>query len=156
MSVYTLIFSWIGFLTPENRGSILTVVVLLFVFMGVFSGYYSARFYKMFEGEKWLKNALLTAIIYPSLSFSVFFIINLFLWAEGSSAAVPFITILSILVLWLCCSSPLVLIGAFIGMKRKKIKNPCKVNPVPYQIPSQPWYLHSKISIFIAGIFPFW
>lgn len=103
-----------------------------------------------------MKNAILTAFLYPSISFSIFFIIDLFLWAEKSSAAVPFGTILAILLLWLCCSSPLVLIGAFIGIKKKKMKNPCKVNPVPYQIPAQPWYLNWKVSILLGGIFPFW
>jgi len=49
MAFYTLIFAWVGFLSPQNRGSLLTVIILLFVFMGVFAGYYSARFYKMFD-----------------------------------------------------------------------------------------------------------
>jgi len=52
MVLYTLIFSLLGFLSPQNRGAILTVVVLLFVFMGVFAGYFSARFYKMFDVSK--------------------------------------------------------------------------------------------------------
>jgi len=65
-------------------------------------------------------------------------------------------TILAILLLWLCCSSPLVLIGAFIGAKKKKMKNPCKVNNLPYQIPDQPFYLNWKVSVIIAGVFPFW
>ena len=103
-----------------------------------------------------MKNSMMTAFLYPSFSFSVFFIINLFLWAEKSSAAVPFTTILSILILWLCCSSPLVILGSFIGFKKRKMKNPCKVNRVPYQIPDQPFYLNWKIACLIGGIFPFW
>lgn len=155
MCIYTLIFSLFGFLSPQNRGAILTSMILLFVFLGVFSGYYSARFYKMFDGEKWLKNALLTAFIYPGIAFSMFLIINILLTIENSSASVPFTTTMSLLLLWLCCSSPLVLIGAFIGVKKKKMKNPCKVNPVPYQIPTQPWYLNWKTSVMIAGVFTF-
>jgi transmembrane 9 superfamily protein 2/4 len=48
MTLYTLVFATLGFLSPEHRGNLLIIMVFLFVFMGVFSGYYSARFYKMF------------------------------------------------------------------------------------------------------------
>lgn len=88
MVVYTLIFAIIGFLTPEKRGALLMIMILLFVFMGVFAGYYSARFYKMFGGREWLKNSLLTAFLYPGVLFGIFLILNIFFWLEGSSAKV--------------------------------------------------------------------
>lgn len=145
----------IGFIQREKRGSLIALMLILFVFMAGFAGYWSTRFYKMFGGADWLKNAILTALLYPSLAFSIFFIINTILWFEGSSANVPFSTILSLLVLWLCCSSPLVLIGAFIGIKKKVLKNPGKVNPVPSSIPAQPWFLETKIICLASGLIPF-
>jgi transmembrane 9 superfamily protein 2/4 len=63
--------------------------------------------------------------------------------------------ILVILLLWICCSSPLVLIGSFLGIKKKGIKNPCKVNPVPTTIPEQPWWLRIRSITLIVGIIPF-
>jgi transmembrane 9 superfamily protein 2/4 len=155
MLLITLISGCIGFIYPGKRGSLLTLILLLFVFMGGLAGYWSARFYKMFLQMEWLKNSLLTAFLYPSLAFSIFFMINLFLSFEGSSGAVPFTTILALLVLWLCCSSPLVLIGAFVGMKKKQIENPGKINAVPSSIPKQPWYLDLKIICLFSGILPF-
>jgi transmembrane 9 superfamily protein 2/4 len=74
---------------------------------------------------------------------------------ENSSAAMKFFDILALLVFWICCSSPLVLLGAFIGMKKKKIKNPGKVNQVPSHIPEKVWYLKTRNVVFIAGILPF-
>jgi len=88
MSAYSLLFASLGFLNPDKRGAILMIMVLLFVFMGVFAGYYSTRFYKMMHGKEWLKNAFLTAFLYPALAFSIFFIINILFWLERSSAAV--------------------------------------------------------------------
>jgi transmembrane 9 superfamily protein 2/4 len=93
MSAYSLLFASLGFLNPEKRGALLMIMILLFVFMGVFAGYYSTRFYKMFQGKDWLKNAFLTAFLYPALAFSVFFVINFMFWLEGSSAAVRFLYI---------------------------------------------------------------
>jgi transmembrane 9 superfamily protein 2/4 len=55
MTLYTLIFATLGFLSPEYRSNLLVIMLFLFVFMGVFSGYYSARFYKMF-GVKYFHN----------------------------------------------------------------------------------------------------
>ena len=38
-----------GFLSPANRGGLMTAMLLLFVFMGAFAGYSSARLYKHFK-----------------------------------------------------------------------------------------------------------
>ena len=49
MSVVTMIFAVLGFLSPANRGGLMTAMLLLFVVMGIFGGYYSARLYKLFK-----------------------------------------------------------------------------------------------------------
>ena len=49
MSVVTMLFAVLGFLSPANRGGLMTAMLLLFVFMGVVGGYFSARLYKMFK-----------------------------------------------------------------------------------------------------------
>lgn len=43
---------------------------------------------------------------------------NLILWGEGSSAAIPFGTLVAILALWFCISVPLTFIGAYFGFKK--------------------------------------
>ena len=54
----------------------------------------------------------------PRLVFVVFFILNLFLWGAGSSAAIPFTTLLALLCLWFGISLPLTFFGAFLGFRR--------------------------------------
>ena len=49
MGVVTMVFAVLGFLSPANRGGLMTAMLLLFVFMGIFGGYYSARLYKLFK-----------------------------------------------------------------------------------------------------------
>merc|ERR1719424_517313 len=80
MSVVTLIFALLGFLSPAHRGGLLQSMMLLFTFMGVFAGYTSARLYKVFGGEDWKMTTLLTAFMFPGIFFTVFFILNLFIW----------------------------------------------------------------------------
>lgn len=49
MTLVTMVFATLGFLSPANRGGLMTAVLLLFVFMGCFAGYFSARLYKSFK-----------------------------------------------------------------------------------------------------------
>lgn len=54
-----------------------------------------------------------------SLVFSVFFLLNLVLWAHASSAAVPFTTLLALLALWFGVSVPLTFIGSYFGFSKR-------------------------------------
>ena len=56
--------------------------------------------------------------LFDSLMFGLFFLLNLVLWAEGSSAAVPFGTLVAVLALWFCVSTQLTFVGAYFGFKR--------------------------------------
>ena len=155
MLFFSLFISMIGFLKPESRGNLITITIFLFVFMGIFGGYTSSRVYKSFHGGNWLKNALLTAFFYPGLVFVTFWIINFFFAVEGSSGTIKFSEMISLLILWLCCSTPLILIGSFFGIKRKIIKTPCRVNPCPTAIPFKPWYFRIKYLVWVTGLIPF-
>ena len=154
MIFLSLLISIIGVLRPESRGNLLTLMIFMFVIMGTLGGYSSARIYKSFKGNNWLKNAFLTALLYPSIIFSIFLLINFLFIFEGSEP-IKFTDLLALLVLWLFCSTPLVLIGAFLGIKTKTIKTPCRVNPCPTYIPSKPWYFRIKYLIWITGLISF-
>merc|ERR1711988_1622014 len=84
MTVTTLFFALLGFLSPANRGSLLTALLLLFVFMAAFAGYYSSRIFKFFKGDDWMKNTLMTAFFFPGIVFVVFMIMDALLLYEGS------------------------------------------------------------------------
>jgi len=155
MIVALMPFALLGFLSPANRGGLMTTILLLFVFMGSFAGYVSARLYKMFSGKKWKRNTVLTALLYPGTLFVVGFIVNLFVWRAGSSGAVPFTTMLALIVLWFGISVPLAFVGSYFGFKQEEIKNPVRFNQIPRQIPEQSWYMNPIFSIFVGGILPF-
>lgn len=44
---------------------------------------------------------------------------NLILWSEGSSGAVPFSTLVALLALWFGVSVPLTFIGAYFGFRKR-------------------------------------
>lgn len=51
--------------------------------------------------------------------FSLFFVMNLVLWAESSSGAVPFSTLIALLALWFGVSVPLTFVGAYFGFRKR-------------------------------------
>ncbi|OAY83948.1 transmembrane 9 superfamily member 7-like [Ananas comosus] len=155
MTLVTMIFALLGFLSPSNRGALMTALVLLWVFMGLFAGYSSSRLYKMFKGTEWKKITLKTAFMFPGIVFAIFFFLNALIWGEKSSGAVPFGTMFALVLLWFGISVPLVFLGSYLGFKKPAIEDPVKTNKIPRQIPEVGWYMHPAFSILIGGILPF-
>eukprot|EP01012_Entosiphon_sulcatum_P007832 TRINITY_DN140_c0_g1_i1.p1 TRINITY_DN140_c0_g1~~TRINITY_DN140_c0_g1_i1.p1 ORF type:complete len:643 (-),score=107.39 TRINITY_DN140_c0_g1_i1:235-2163(-) len=154
MSVITIIFALLGFLSPANRGGLMTAMLLLFILLGSYAGFVAARMCKMFRCQNW-KNILLTGLFFPGQVFTVFFLLDLMLWGKHAATAVPFSTICALLGLWVCVSLPLVFVGAVVGYKRDAIEPPVHVNPIPRAIPPQKWFMRPPFTILMAGILPF-
>ncbi|XP_068181814.1 transmembrane 9 superfamily protein member 5 isoform X2 [Antennarius striatus] len=155
MTFITLFLACLGFLSPANRGALMTCAVVLWVMLGTPAGYVSARLYKTFGGEKWKTNVLLTALLCPGVVFADFFLMNLILWVEGSSAAIPFGTLVAILALWFGISVPLTFVGAYFGFKKAAIEQPVRTNQIPRQIPEQSFFTKPVPGIIMGGILPF-
>lgn len=151
-----LLLSSLGILNPSFRGSFISAGIGLFIFAGVFSGYFSGRLYKTFSGLDWRRNALVTALLFPGLLLAFFFILNLFVWAQASSTALPFGTLVVIILLWLCIQLPLVYAGSWYGYTQSGAwKHPTKSTINPRPIPPQNWYTKSIQSTIFCGFIPF-
>nr|BAN20623.1 conserved hypothetical protein [Riptortus pedestris] len=155
MTLVTLAFACLGFLSPANRGALMTCAMVVFVCLGAIAGYTSARIYKSFGGEKWKSNVLLTSMLCPGVVFSMFFVLNLILWAKGSSAAVPFSTLVALLSLWFLVSVPLTFVGSVFGFRKRPIEHPVRTNQIPRQIPDQSVYTQPLPGIVMGGVLPF-
>eukprot|EP01120_Amphizonella_sp_Union-15-10_P014699 TRINITY_DN7228_c0_g1_i1.p1 TRINITY_DN7228_c0_g1~~TRINITY_DN7228_c0_g1_i1.p1 ORF type:complete len:662 (+),score=122.37 TRINITY_DN7228_c0_g1_i1:63-1988(+) len=155
MSIVVMIFAVLGFLSPANRGGLMTAILVLFVWMGVFAGYFATRTYKNIGGENWRRNSLLTAIFFPGIVFATFFLESIFLWSVDSSGGVPFGTFLALIVLWFGISVPLCFFGSYFAWRKESDKQPARTNQIPRQIPAQVWYMHPLFSILMGGILPF-
>ncbi|CAF0949458.1 unnamed protein product [Adineta ricciae] len=155
MSLITLVFACLGFLSPARRGALMTCAIVCYVLLGTPAGYTSARLYRLFGGENRKKNVVMTAVACPGVIFGIFFVLNLVLWANGSSAAIPFTTFLALLALWFCVSTPLVFFGAFLGFRSPTLRHPIRTNQIPRQIPEQTLYTKPLTGILMGGVLPF-
>eukprot|EP00292_Cryptomonas_paramecium_P033775 CAMPEP_0113685400 /NCGR_PEP_ID=MMETSP0038_2-20120614/14647_1 /TAXON_ID=2898 /ORGANISM="Cryptomonas paramecium" /LENGTH=627 /DNA_ID=CAMNT_0000605475 /DNA_START=29 /DNA_END=1912 /DNA_ORIENTATION=+ /assembly_acc=CAM_ASM_000170 len=155
MSFLTLFFAVLGFLSPANRGALLSSVLFFFVLMGIPAGYMSARFCKLVQEKNHFKATLMTSLLFPGACFAVFFVVNLVAWSKQSSTAVPFGTLVVLMLLWFGVSLPLVFFGSYMGFKRETIRVPVATSPIPRQIPPQAWYMSMPISVVVGGLLPF-
>jgi len=156
MCIGLLLLSCFGILNPSLRGGYINYGVALFVIAGLFSGYFSGRVYKTFGGQRWQKNVLVTSTLIPGLLFCTIFILNLFVWAQASSTAIPFGTLIVLLILWLLVQLPLVYVGSWLGyVYSGAYEHPIKTNAIPRQIPSQSWYRSGLRTFMLAGLIPF-
>lgn len=155
MMLITLFFACLGFLSPSNRGALITCALICFVLLGTPAGYVSARLYKLFGGLKWKTNVMMAAFFFPGIVFSLVFIMNIFLWAAGSSGALPFGTVIALLALWFCVSTPLTFLGAYFGFRKLVYDLPVRTNQIPRQIPEQAFYTKAVPGILMGGVLPF-
>jgi len=79
MSMITLFFACLGFLSPANRGALMTCAMVLFVCLGTPAGYVSARIYKSAGGFHWKTNVFMTALLCPGVVFGLCFLMNIIL-----------------------------------------------------------------------------
>jgi len=148
-----------GVMNPMNKGKTLSNIVFVYVFSGSASGYMSARIYKLCGGKDWKKNTLYTAVAFPGILVSLFTMLNIFLAFSGAATSVGILTIFLVFLLWLCVSTPLVFVGAYVGFRREKIEIPTRVNQIARVIPQSTggWsqLAMAPTSYYIGGLLPF-
>jgi len=151
----TLFVAIFGFLSPANRGSFITCIVVLTTMMGFLSGYIATRFYKRFHGQNYKKCFIATSTFFPGVMLGIYFILDMVYVGAHSSGAIPVGTWFALLALWICVSVPLCFFGSYIAFRRPVAEPPVKVNQIPRTIPKQVWYMNPMFSILIGGGLPF-
>jgi len=154
LTLVTLACACQGFFAPWARGRIVSALILFWTLTSSICGYVSARTYAGLGGTQKKMVTIGSAFFFSGLIFSVFFSTNFMLLAAHSSAAVNFLTLVRLLVLWLFISVPLNAVGAFLGYRRKTSEPPTAVSsaprPVPNYSPVPPIALAA-----VGGIIPF-
>ena len=107
---------------------------------------------------RWAMNLVLSATLFPAPFFVTFAFLNTVAIAYTSQAALPFGTIVVIIVIWALVTLPLTIIGGIIGRNMAKGKDfdaPCRTTKIPREIPPIPWYRQGACQVFMAGFLPF-
>ena len=79
-----------------------------------------------------------------------------FVTASQSTAALPFGTIVVIILIWCAITIPLTVFGGIAGKNNKsEFLAPCRTNKYPREIPELPWYRTAVPQMIMSGFLPF-
>ncbi|CAH1412499.1 unnamed protein product [Lactuca virosa] len=83
------------------------------------AGYTASSFYHQLEGSNWVRNLLLTGCLFCGPLFLTFCFLNTVAIAYTATAALPFGTIVVIVLIWSLVTSPLLVLGGIAGKNNK-------------------------------------
>ncbi|GAQ91025.1 transmembrane 9 superfamily [Klebsormidium nitens] len=146
----------VGVFYPYNRGGLYTASILLYALTAGISGYVSAGFYKQMGGTKWAQNLLMAGALFTLPLFLTFCFNNSVAWANQTTAALPFGTIVIILLIWGVITA-FTVVGGIAGKNYSSadFDAPCHTSKLPREIPALPWYRHVVPQTIMAGFLPF-
>ena len=155
-----LIYCQITFLSPLHiRAAIDSFTLTAYALMGVVGGYVTAVFTKIFcpreVGNNNGRVTLATALMLPGVGFSHFLIVHCLAWFQPTDVHGGIGNFLFIFFLWFAVSTPLVLLGAYIGFQQSDIPFPIRTRPTPRPIPCQPMCLRLPVAVILNGLFSF-
>lgn len=163
--VLTAVAAILGSFSPEHRGNFIDTMLVFYVCSSFPAGFTAVWLYLSFGGKHVKKLILLTASLLPcrcartrldlGTLLGIYSLQNILAAAYHSTTAVPMLSILKIVAIWVGVSLPLVVLGAFRGMKKEPFQPPVATSAIPREIPPQPWYVRSVPVILIGGLVPF-
>eukprot|EP00758_Cryptobia_borreli_P002338 Tbor_TRINITY_DN2956_c0_g1::TRINITY_DN2956_c0_g1_i1::g.1173::m.1173/K17086/TM9SF2_4; transmembrane 9 superfamily member 2/4 len=153
MCVTVLVFALIGFLSPANRGMLLSSVILTYTFMSFIGGYTCGKLLMMFDLKAW-KAVFLSGLLFPGAVFVSYLFVNILNWHAGASDAVPFLVLFELFSLWILLSIPLTVLGASLAFQQEPIQAPVKVGRLPREIPFQKTSISPPVIYMYPALIP--
>uniref|UniRef100_T1ITP6 Transmembrane 9 superfamily member n=1 Tax=Strigamia maritima TaxID=126957 RepID=T1ITP6_STRMM len=88
--------------------------------------------------------------------FIIWSVQNTVAWIYHSTQALPFSTIVLLMLVWLFVGYPLTIMGAILGRNwAGEFNAPCRAKNISREIPSVPWYRSAVAHCLIGGFLPF-
>ncbi|KAM9964345.1 hypothetical protein ACTFIW_004103 [Dictyostelium discoideum] len=151
-----LALSLFGMFYPNNGGNMYTAGIVLYALTSGISGYQSAKMYKNMGGNKWAWNIVLTATLFVAPLFVVVILSNTVAITWHSTVALPILTMIEVITIWLFVGFPLTVVGGIAGRRlSENFEAPCRTKNFPREVPPIQWYRRLPCQILIAGFLPF-
>jgi len=147
-----------GLISTTRRGSLLAGVVVLYCLTSFVAGFTSIRLYRQMNGKNWVRCIVLTAGLFPAPTVATFMWVNSVALAHGSTSALPFTAILTVMALYAFVAFPTTVFGGIVAKNYAPadFNAPTRTTKVAREIPTEiPWYRSRPFQILIAGFLPF-
>jgi hypothetical protein len=156
LTMFIFLLALVGVFYPYNRGALFTALVVIYALTSGIAGYAATSFYCQLEGTNWVRNLLLTGCLFCGPLFVTFCFLNTVAIAYSATAALPFGTIVVIVLIWILVTWPLLVLGGIAGKNSKiEFQAPCRTTKYPREIPELPWYRSTVPQMAMAGFLPF-
>ncbi|KAI4319241.1 hypothetical protein MLD38_032866 [Melastoma candidum] len=156
LTLFIFLLALVGVFYPYNRGALFTALVVIYALTSGIAGYTATSLYCQLEGTNWVRNLLLTGFLFCGPLFLTFCFLNTVAIAYKSTAALPFGTIVVIVLIWTLVTSPLLILGGIAGKNSKaEFQAPCRTTKYPREVPPLPWYRGALPQMAMAGFLPF-
>ncbi|CAM8913435.1 unnamed protein product [Rhodiola kirilowii] len=143
-------------LYPYSRGSLCTSLIVVYALTSFVAGYSSSSFHNQLSASGWQRSVLISGLLYLGPVFVIMCILNTVAIFYGATAALPFGTIVLIILISIFIAAPLLALGGVAGYNfRSEFKAPCPTKRVPREIPSLAWYRTTPGQMLIGGLLPF-
>jgi transmembrane 9 superfamily protein 3 len=146
----------------EERGELITTLIVCYALSSTVAGYASGSYYKQYfstleeKNSLWQQTMIYTVLLLPLCGSFIILILNSIAWYYDTSNMMHLGGMLKVFAIWFFVSFPLVVAGTLVG-RHVGGKNdfPCRVNTIPRPIPKGPWYTWPVVVIPLTGILPF-
>eukprot|EP01026_Neomeris_dumetosa_P009367 TRINITY_DN13145_c0_g2_i1.p1 TRINITY_DN13145_c0_g2~~TRINITY_DN13145_c0_g2_i1.p1 ORF type:complete len:529 (-),score=21.65 TRINITY_DN13145_c0_g2_i1:363-1949(-) len=152
----TILFAAMGFLSPASRGSLLTALFVMFVFLAITSGLSSVYLLGRITGsyDKWRTICFKVCVFVPGVLITIVIILNMLIVGTGSTGAIPAGYFFGLLFLWMILSCPLAFFGGFAATQISIVSPPVKTNQIPRHIPPPSMEANPYLMFIISGFVP--
>jgi len=151
-----ILMALMGFFKTTRHGSMNTAAILLYALTSYIAGHVSSSMYRKLQGDKWVKNIVLTASLFTAPCFVVWSFVNSVHWFYGSTQALPFSTVLLLMLVSTLIGFPLTVLGGIMGKNTSQdFDAPCRTKNICREIPNQPWYRSMFCHMIFGGFLPF-
>uniref|UniRef100_A0A7N0UJG7 Transmembrane 9 superfamily member n=1 Tax=Kalanchoe fedtschenkoi TaxID=63787 RepID=A0A7N0UJG7_KALFE len=135
-------------------GALFISLVVIYALTSGIAGYTTTSFYLQLEGTNW--ELLLTGCLFCGPLFLTFCFLNTVAIAYNATAALPFGTIVVIVLIWTLVTAPLLVLGGIAGKNSKtEFQAPVRTTKYHREIPPLPWYRGTIPQMAMAGFLPF-
>lgn len=145
----------LGILEPYIRGNLWTAVVVIYSLTSAVAGYTAASFHCQFSETGWERSVLLTGILFMGPLLIVLSILNTVAVSYGSTAALPFGSIVVMFLIHTFITAPLLALGGIVGRRYSCTNFVPSTKKYVREIPPLTWYKSIHVQMFLGGLLPF-
>ncbi|KAJ3066539.1 hypothetical protein HDU98_010145 [Podochytrium sp. JEL0797] len=156
LALIVILYAVLADVENEN-GHTISIAIFFYAISSILSAFYAGSYYTRNGGKNWVRLVFVSSGIWPGTVGTCVLLINFISIYQNSSRAIPFTSMLSILLIWALVVLPLSLLGVVLGKNWHGVNKDavCRVNPIPRPIPESEWYADPVVVVAASGVLPF-